>query len=150
MPTIEFKLTVPEGTKVTIVGAQGATMVPEDIAREDSIERYWRDYLSDNGRKVYGAAARIETFQGAGYTLEDVAQNLSITYESVRSMHRTSGRTARKWREDNGTEAPIRLIEGQYEWSDAHGGMRTAYSLPPGVADAIEHAPTHLGTQGVE
>jgi hypothetical protein len=149
VPTLEFKLTVPDGTKITIFGTEGATIVPDDVAREDNIERYWRDYLSDNARKVFGAAARIETFRGPGYTLEDIAQNLSITYESARSMHRTSGRTAKKWREDTGIEAPIRLVDGPYEWSEDHRGMRTAYSLPPGVADAIEHAPTHLGTPGV-
>jgi hypothetical protein len=30
------------------------------------------------------AAARIELFSGPGYTLEDIAQNISQTYESVR------------------------------------------------------------------
>jgi hypothetical protein len=149
MPTLEFKLTVPDGTKITILGAEGATIVPADVAHEDNIERYWRDYLSDNGRKIYGAAARIETFRGPGYTLEDIAQNLGIDYESVRSLHRTSGRTAKKWREDTGIVAPIRLVDGPYEWSESHGGMRTVYRLPPGVADAIEHAPIHLGTPGV-
>ena len=57
MATLELKLTVPDGTKVTIFGAEGATIVPDDAAREDNIERYWRDYLSDNARKVFGAAA---------------------------------------------------------------------------------------------
>ena len=149
MPTLELKLTVPDGTKIAISGLDGAMIVPDDVAREDHIDRYWREYLSDNARKVYGAAARIENFREPGYTLEDIAQNLSITYESVRSMHRTSGRTAKKWREDTGTVAPIRLVDGPYEWSEEHGGMRTAYHLPPGVADVIEDAPTHLGTPGV-
>jgi|GEM_PF-3089815 len=149
MPTLELTLNVPEGTKIVINGLEGAAVAPDGATAEEDIERYWREYLSDNGRKIYGAAARIETFSGPGYTLEDIAQNLSIDYPSVRSMHRTSGRTARKWREDTGTEAPIRLLDGPYEWSDAHGGMRTSYRLPPGVADAIEHAPVHLGTPGV-
>lgn len=149
MPTLELKLTVPDGTKITITGAEGATIVRDEGTHEDNIEHYWRDYLSDNGRKIYGAAARIEVFRGPGYTLEDIAQNLNIDYESVRSLHRTSGRTAKKWREDTGVEAPIRLVDGPYEWSETHGGMRTAYHLPPGVADAIEHAPIHLGTPGV-
>lgn len=149
MPTLELKLTVPDGTRIVIHGAEGATVVPDDVAREDSIDRYWRDYLSDNGRKIYGAAARIENFHGPGYTLEDIAQNLNIDYESVRSLHRTSGRTEKKWREDTGTVAPIRLIDGPYEWSEQHGGMRTVYHLPPGVADAVEQAQTHLGTSGV-
>ena len=127
----------------------GATIVPDALVAEDATEKYWRDYLSDNARKVYGAAARIETVRGPGYTLEDIAQTLSLTYESVRSMHRTSGRTAKKWRDDTGTEEPIRLIEGEYEWSESHGGMRTAYRLPHGVAEAIECEPTHLGTPGV-
>jgi hypothetical protein len=150
MPTIEIalKVTVPDGADVTISGPEGV-LLPADVARQDDVERYWSEYLSDNGRKIYGAAARIENFKDGEFTLEDIAQNLSIDYESVRSMHRTSGRTARKWREDHGSPAPIRLIDGPYEWSEEHGGMRTAYHLPPGVADVIEHAPTHLGTPGV-
>lgn len=149
MQTIEIalKLTVPDGTEVTVSGLEGSPM-PADVARQDDVERYWSEYLSENARKIYGAAARIENFKGAEFTLEDIAENLSIDYESVRSMHRTSGRTARKWREDHDSPAPIRLIDGPYEWSEEHGGMRTAYHLPPGVADMIEDAPTHLGAPG--
>lgn len=39
---------------------------------------------------VRGAAARIEDFQGPpGFTFEDPASNLSVTYETVKSWHRT-------------------------------------------------------------
>ena len=110
MATLELKLTVPDGTKVTIFGAEGATIVPDDAAREDNIERYWRDYLSDNARKVFGAAARIETFRGPGYTLEDIAQNLSITYESVgHAPHeRPNGKEVARRYGYRGTHSPCR------------------------------------------
>jgi hypothetical protein len=83
--TLAIKLTVPEGRKVTIVGSDGTTLLSEGGADDgDAVERYWRDYLSPDARKVYWAAARIELFSGPGYTLEDIAQNISQTYESVR------------------------------------------------------------------
>jgi len=143
MPTLEIKLTLPEGTKVTITGIDGAILADGQAETGDPVERYWNDYLSDNARKIYGAAARIENFRGPGYTLEDIAQNLSLDYQSIRSIHRTSGRTAKIWREGNGTDEPIRLVNCDYDWDAAHKGMRSTYQLPPGVADAIEHAPLH-------
>ncbi len=142
MPTLEIRLTVPEGTTVNILGADGAAVQPSTSDR-NAIERYWSHYLSDNARKIYGAAARIERVRGPGYTLEDIAQTLSLDYESVRSIHRTSGRTAKVWREETGADEPIRLDDCEYEWDERHKGMRTAYQLPPGVAEAIEYAPLH-------
>ncbi len=134
MPTLEIRLTVPDGTDVSIItdGTSIASTSTEDV------ERYWRDYLSENARKVYWAAARIELHDGPGYTLEDIASNISQTYESVRSFHRTSGRTAKVWREENHTEPPIRLEDNDYEWHEEVEGMRTSYRLPPGVAEKID------------
>jgi hypothetical protein len=129
---------VPEGFGVA------AELVQVETSRDDAVARYWHDYLSDNGRKIYGAAANIEAFGGPGYTLEDLAENLSLTYESVRSMHRTTGRTARVWRENTNTEPPIELRWQDYDHDERHGGMRTTYHLPPDVADAIlelKHSP---------
>lgn len=135
MPTISIQLTVPAGTTVSVLGLEGLAAVEADQA--DPIERYWRDYLSDNGRKIYAAAARLEEYQGS-FSLEDIANVLSVDYESAKSMHRTSGRTARVWRSDTGNaEPPIRLIWIDYEPDAEHGGSRTTYRLPPSVADAI-------------
>jgi hypothetical protein len=148
MPTVEIRLTVPEGTNISVIteGTDVQTTSAEDV------ERYWLNYLSGNARKIYWAAARIEMDGGSGFTLDDIASNISQTTESVeaetvRSFHRTSGRTAKVWREENGTDEPIRLIEDNYKWDEAHGGMRTLYRLPPGVAEkvnavAVEHAGT--------
>ncbi|MGD0454734.1 MAG: hypothetical protein ABSB69_14160 [Solirubrobacteraceae bacterium] len=133
MPTLEFKITVPEGTTVNIVGLEDAattTTTPEDAA-----ERYWRDYLSDNTRKLLAAAARLQEIRRPGFTLEDIADNLSITYESVRSYKQTLGRPARRWKEDTGTPEPIQL-----RWNDYHvagGGMRTVYFLPEDMAETV-------------
>jgi hypothetical protein len=144
MPTLEIKLTVPEGTTISIC-ADGAEIGSSNTDTGDTIERYYRDYLSPNARKVYWAAARIELHNGPGYTLEDIAANISQTYESVRaetvrSQHRTSGRTAKRWREENGTEAPIRLIG---TWDD--DGQHNRYELPPGVAAAVEAVASAMG-----
>lgn len=99
--------------------------------------RYWSDYLSDNARRLYRAAATVELSRGAGYTLEDIAETLGVDYETARSFHRTSGRSARRWREETATEEPIRLEWDDYRPDEAHGGMRTVYHLPIGVAEAI-------------
>lgn len=133
MPTIELSFKVPEGTSVTISGLEDATV---EGSAEDRLERYWRA-LSDNGRKVFGAAARIEAHSGPGYTLEDIAENLSLTYGSVRSMHRSTGRTAKAWRRDTGTDEPIKLEWEDYDWDQSREGNRTSYHLPPEAADAI-------------
>lgn len=134
MPTIELTFKVPEGTSVTISGLEAATVEGSEV---DLLERYWRA-LSDNGRKIFGAAARIENHAGPGYTLEDIAENLSLTYESVRSMHRSTGRTAKAWRRDTGTEEPIKLEWKDYDWDESRGGNRTTYRLPVGCAEAIK------------
>ncbi len=133
MPVVEIRLTVPEGTNISVI-TDGAAI--ESTSAED-VERYWLDYLSGNARKVYWAAARIELERGPGFTLEDIASNISQSYESVRSFHRTSGRTAKVWREENGTDEPIRLIDDEYRWQESSEGMRTSYRLPPGVAEKI-------------
>ncbi len=74
---------------------------------------------------------------GAGFTLEDIASNLSLEYESVRSLHRTSGRTAKKWREEKGVQEPVRLDELEYPETTDGVGRRTRYRLPVGVADVV-------------
>jgi hypothetical protein len=134
MPTIEIRLTVPEGTDVAII-TDGASNNPPVSAKE--VERYWLKYLSGNARKVYWTAARIEQDRGPGFTLDDIAANISQSGDSVRSWHRTSGRTAKLWRSDNGTDAPVRLLDDDYRWSKENEGMRTLYHLPAGVADKV-------------
>jgi hypothetical protein len=135
MPTLELALTVPEGTTVTITG------LPEPAGTEgpagSQVARYWRDYLSANGRSVFAAAARIQNRFGPGFTLEDIAENLSISYESVRSMHRSTGRTAKRWRKETGIAVPIELEWSEYEWDETREGNRTVYGLPESVAEEI-------------
>lgn len=118
---------------------------PEDreaVAKADysRLGEYW-SALSDNGRSVFRGAAQIENRRGPGYTLDDIAEVLNISVSSVRSMHRSTGRTARSWRTHTGTEAPIGLIVQSYGWDAERGGNRTRYRLPPGVAEAIANLP---------
>jgi hypothetical protein len=110
----------------------------EAVAKADysRIGEYW-SALSDNGRSVFRAAAQIENRRGPGYTLDDIAEVLDVSVASVRSMHRSTGRTARSWRTHTGTEAPIVLVVQSYGWDAERGGNRTRYRLPPGVAEAI-------------
>lgn len=104
---------------------------------EEQLARYWSDYLSDNGRRFYRAAANVELYSGPGFTFDDISRNLSITTESARSFHRNSGRSARVWRDETDTAEPIRLDWMTYAHDAALDGMRTSYRLPPGVAEAI-------------
>ena len=141
MPVFEIKLTIPEGTTVEISGL-GEIGVPAPDSPEDRIRRYFTRYLSNNGRKVFGAAARIEDFKGRpGFTLEDLARNLSVDYESVKSWHRTSGRSAKRWRQETGTQEPIRFDWIDYDHVAPGGGGRTMYRLPEHVAEVIRDLP---------
>lgn len=101
------------------------------------VSGYWRA-LSENGRKVFGAASTIERERGPGYTFDDIGEVLDLPYESVKSMHRSTGRTARRWRANTGTEEPIRLEPEGYGWDDSREGNRTSYRMPVGVADVIQ------------
>ena len=132
--TISITITLPEGASVDVAEA---SVSAAETSLPVRVEKYW-NRLSDNGKRVFAAAARIEDFTEAGFTFDDIAENLSITYESVKSMHRTAGRTARKWREETGTEPPVDLVDmGEYGWKQERGGQRTVYRLPEGVADLI-------------
>ena len=142
MPTITIKIDVPEGAGVSIDGAPDEALTPEagsvtSKVLPGAVQKYWKSYLSDNGRELYGAAAAIERESGPGYTLNDVAARMGREYGSAQSIHRTTGRSARKWKDDTGTDAPIRLEWIDYSWDDAEQGMRTSYRLPGGVADEI-------------
>jgi hypothetical protein len=140
MPTITIEITVPTGAEIVVrEEPDTAAEAASDRRSVEDIERYFRQYLSDNGRKLYAAAARIEEHRGVGYTLSDIAQNLSIDYPSAQSYHRTSGRSARRWKDDTGTQAPIELVDIAYDWVEGEQGMRTRYKLPPGVAAVIDN-----------
>lgn len=139
MPTLEITITVPAGTAVVVNGLSGS-LPQSSLPLEAAVELYWRQYLSDNTRRLFRAAANHETLWGAGYSLADLAQTLSVDYETVRSYQQTSGRIARKWREDQGAEAPIRLRSHEYH-AEPGGQMRTIYGLPEGVASIIETLP---------
>jgi len=141
MPTLTISLSVPDGTAISIAGIEGGQLVQAQPAR-DPVEEYWTDYLSPSGRKIYGAAALIETHTGPGYTFEDMAESLSVDYESAKSYHRNSGRTAGRWERDKGTPAPVRLeFDGDYGPQDGASGWRSRYALPTGVAEKIRFFP---------
>ncbi|MGN6557093.1 MAG: hypothetical protein ACTHLH_03675 [Solirubrobacterales bacterium] len=141
MAILEIKLNLPEGTTVEISGLEGHISAASPSSN-DNVRRYFTDYLSNNGRKVFGAAARIEDFQGRpGFTFEDLAANLSVTYETVKSWHRTSGRSAKRWRQETGTQEPIRLDWIAYDDVAPGGGERTMYRLPEHVASVIRDLP---------
>jgi hypothetical protein len=150
MPTLQIALTVPEGTTVEITGLEGVGAAAPSVTPDEAVLRYWRA-LSNNGRKLYGAAARIEQVKGVGYTLEDIGSNLSITHSSALAVYRNVCRTASAWVRDSGeTEAPIHLVEIDYPETATGVGRRTRYQLPPGVADLIADLPLVYGEGGEE
>jgi len=135
---IKIEVTVPDDVEVTVSeqsedSENGHAVLPG----RDEVERYFRHYLSDNGRKVFAAAARIEQNQGPGYTLSDIAANLSLEYGSVKSYLITSGRSARRWKDDTGTEAPIQFEGLSYDWVQEERGRRAGYQLPAGIAEIV-------------
>jgi hypothetical protein len=150
MPTLQITLTVPEGTTVEIDALEGAGTAAPSVTSDEAVLRYWRA-LSNNGRKLYGAAARIEQVQGTGYTFEDIGSNLNITHSSVLAVYRNVCRTANAWMSDSGeSEPPIRLVEIDYPETLTGGGRRTRYQLPPGVANLIADLPLVYGKEGEE
>jgi len=141
MPEITITISIPEGTTINVGGLEA---VLADTAKSSTDEppdhtgRYWKQYLSTNGRKVFGQAARTERFSGPGYTLEDLADALSIDYPTIKSYHRSTGRAAKRWRRDTGLREPIRLEPVDYAPKDAEDdAWRTQYKLPDLIAEEI-------------
>ena len=135
---INIEIRLPEGVEFTVnEQPEHNEDAPTAPANQDDVERYFRHYLSDNGRKVFAVAARIEENQGPGYTLSDIAANLSLEYGSVKSYLITSGRSARRWKDDTGTEAPIQFEGLSYDWVQEERGRRAGYRLPTGVAEIV-------------
>lgn len=142
MPRLTITLDLPEGTTISLSSEAGIEVSPE--SGRDPVEEYWTDYLSPSGRKLYRAAAGIEDTRGPGFSLEDVAKHLSVDYESVKSYHRNSGRTAARWEREKGNPAPVQLIfDGNYGPQEGVGGWRSRYRLLDGVADKVLAQPVH-------
>jgi len=136
MKVIEIRITVPDDAIVNVTSNEADALVANP-PYNDPVARYWRDYLSTSGRKLYAAAARVERHQGPGFTFDDLADNLDVTYKSVQSWHRNSGRTAKRWRSETSSPEPIRFESKGYDWEDEVEGMRSRYELPPGIGEKI-------------
>jgi hypothetical protein len=147
MPTMTIRIEIPEGFTVTTDMSSGVLTGREpgvtNVIETDSakVEDYYRNYLSDNGRELYRAAAEIELVSGHGYTFDDIAEKIGRGYSATLSLYRTTGRTAKKWRkaknQPEGTPAPIQLVDITYSRDEAKGGWRTSYHLPDGIAEQI-------------
>jgi hypothetical protein len=131
MPKITITITVPEGSTVEVEQASEHETDPE------LVERFFDHYLSDNGRKVFRAAAICERRGDKAFSFDDIAREAKVAYETAKSYHRNSGRSARRWREDTQSEAPVRLLEDGYGWDAKRRGMRATYRLPDGVAEIL-------------
>jgi hypothetical protein len=129
--SITITITVPEGSAVEIEEA------PDLEVDSELIKRFFEHYLSDNGRTVFLAAARCERQADQSFSFEDIAREAGIAYETAKSYHRNSGRSARRWRDDTRSEAPVRLLEKGYDWDADRRGMRATYRLPKGVAEVL-------------
>lgn len=138
----QITVIVPKGVSVVVVEEDGTlaapSTMPTSAARTEDVERYWREFLSDSGKKIFATAALIERQSGPGFTLDEIAANRSIDYESAKAWHRNTGRTAKRWREETGTKEPIRLLDtGEYRWRPEYSGDRTTYQLTPGIAQIV-------------
>jgi hypothetical protein len=127
---ITITIDLPEAA---VVNVSGDPTTEQPAVDKDQVKPYW-EFLTENQKKVFGGAAKCEVKDGPGYTLEEIADEIGETYEAVKSYHRNSGRTARVWRRDKGSEPPIGLLGMGYDQS--HPG-RTRYRLPEGVAEII-------------
>lgn len=138
MPTTTISLTLtidaPEGATVSITQPVQVTAATQPSA----VERYFTGYLSDNGRRVFKAAAELDLRGPEPYSLEAIGEHAGIDYASIQSMHRSTGRTAKRWEKETGTPVPFRLEhDDRYEWDESKQGMRTQYRLDDGVAQVI-------------
>ncbi|MCA1702720.1 MAG: hypothetical protein LC808_05395 [Actinobacteria bacterium] len=131
MPTITITIEVPDRADVDVQQRSSEEAAVSPAAH------YWEHYLSENGRRVYHAAAEIEMNSGVGYTLEEIAEHMGVAYGSAQSMHRSTGRTAKRWRRDHGTNEPIYLDDMGYGWHQDRQGWRNSYRLPHHVAEQI-------------
>jgi hypothetical protein len=140
VPTITITIDIPDGSSVQFGGSSPAASTGSSPTPNEIVDRYWNDYLSDNGRRLYAAAARAElAAEDDAFTLENVAEQMGVEYATAQSIHRTAGRGARVWREETGLEPVIRLDNEDYRYDAAHEGMRSTYRLPEGIADQIVH-----------
>ncbi len=126
MATITIEINVPDASVVTIDSQEAQREAPASTAVRD----YW-DYLSDNGRRVYTAAAKAAADWPDGFTMADIARELDVEVPSARSMLSSTGRAARRWRREHGTEAPIALVKIRpYGWNVRAGAVCHTYALP--------------------
>jgi hypothetical protein len=132
---ITLTIELPDGFDVKIHRAEEAG--PGVAVDPDAVERYFRHYLSDNGRRLFKAAAKVQLTRGPGFTFDDVAAELGEGYSTTLSLHRTTGRSAKRWREDAGVDGPIYLNDLSYDWVAEVDGMRTRYEMPEAIAEVV-------------
>jgi hypothetical protein len=130
MAQITITIDIPDAATVD-VSSDTAGEQPE--VDEQQVRAYWLA-LSENARKVFGGAAKLEVKHGPGYTLHEIADETGEPYEAVKSYHRNSGRTARVWRRDQGSEPAFGLLAIGHD--PAYPGQ-SKYRLPEGVAEIV-------------
>lgn len=124
--TITISIDLPDGAEIRV--EQTSTQAPQ----ETPVEEYFCNYLSDNGRQVFGAAAAMSRRGVEKYTFEQIAEVLERPVGTILSWHRSTGRTAKRWEREKGQAAPILL-----DWKgfiESPTGNRNVYSLPSDVA----------------
>jgi hypothetical protein len=98
---------------------------------------YWSDYLGDDARVLYAAAAAVERDHGPGYPMKAVAEKMGENYESAEAIRQSTQDAGRRWFRNTGVAAPIDLIVTGYEWDHDQGASRPVYQLPDGAAAEI-------------
>ena len=163
MPTLEFKITVPDGTTVAITGLDALVATPTAMPQEEAVERYLREYLSDNTRKLFRQAAAIETSAGPATPWRTLPSTSASTTRASAASPRPRGasraggamRLPHRSRSDsNGRTTPRRVRPARCapaitfpkawprlstSWSEARRASRSLQPSPMSQRDVMPH-----------
>jgi hypothetical protein len=131
MGQIKIIIEVPDNATVSVEAPELGPGTNGSGPDEEQVQKYW-EFLTENGRTLYGAMATQERENGP-FTFEEIADRLGVPLESVHAYNRNAGRGAGMWRKETGTEAPIKPIPQGY----LAGRRRKVFRLPDGVAEVI-------------
>jgi hypothetical protein len=88
-------------------------------------------------RGLLSSAARIEVARGPGYTMSEIADDLSLDLDDVLRLKRSGRAVAKRWRAD-GRGAPRIVLEHiGFRSNDERQGRVACYRLTPGAAEIV-------------
>jgi len=132
MAQITITIDVPDTATVAVEAPEPQAPEGGSSTLEDRVHDYW-EFITDNGRKLFGAMAKLEVESGE-FTFDEVAEHLGEPLEAIQAYNRNAGRGASVWKRDTGSDAPIYAIA-----QGLQPGRRRArmFRLPDGVAEIV-------------